>query len=252
MLSITHSKGKNRIDKISVDMDILRQKTPESEPHHQLIHYETDDVGKTVAGALTDINEGCYTDAQGKTVEQIRWECSCLQKKCGACAMVIDGRPQLACGYALRDYRGRKPLQIEPLHKFPVVADLIVDRTVMHEALCRMKLWTDDDMRVKDKNSDYAYAASKCLQCGCCLEVCPNYCAGEPFGGAAAFVPAARMMTSLHGDELLEMKLRYGKQVYSGCGKSLACMNICPAGIDAESLLVKSNAVLLRRRKNDE
>ena len=37
----------------------------------------------------------------------------------------------------------------------------------------------------------------------------------------------------------------YRKNVYNGCGKSLACRDICPAKIDMEKLLVKSNAAAL-------
>ena len=44
-----------------------------------------------------------------------------------------------------------------------------------------------------------------------------------------------------------ELRKKYQKHVYGGCGKSLACRNICPAGIDIERLLVNSNAVSLWR-----
>ena len=46
---------------------------------------------------------------------------------------------------------------------------------------------------------------------------------------------------------------RYRRLVYEGCGKSLACKDICPAGIDVERLMVASSAAavwkgLFRRR----
>ena len=37
----------------------------------------------------------------------------------------------------------------------------------------------------------------------------------------------------------------YKKHIYEGCGKSLACRNICPANIDMDRLLVNSNAITL-------
>ncbi|MDR2795780.1 MAG: fumarate reductase iron-sulfur subunit, partial [Spirochaetaceae bacterium] len=33
----------------------------------------------------------------------MNWECSCLQKKCGACAMLINNTPALACDTKLHN-----------------------------------------------------------------------------------------------------------------------------------------------------
>ena len=40
----------------------------------------------------------------------------------------------------------------------------------------------------------------------------------------------------------------YNEHIYKGCGKSLACKDICPAGIDMDKLLSKSNAVAVWKR----
>ena len=87
--------------------------------------YETEDPAETVANALTRINE--RLEAAGE--RPIRWEHSCLQKKCGACAMVINGRPGLACDARLSEYG--ETIRLEPLRKFPRVEDLMVDRSVL-------------------------------------------------------------------------------------------------------------------------
>ena len=33
----------------------------------------------------------------GRKVAPVVWECNCLEEVCGACAMVINGRPRPAC-----------------------------------------------------------------------------------------------------------------------------------------------------------
>lgn len=61
-------------------------------------------------------------------------------KMCGACAMVINGVPRLACSAFLRDIKGDE-LTLEPLSKFPVIDDLIVDRSIIESNLHRARAY---------------------------------------------------------------------------------------------------------------
>ena len=245
---------------MEIRLDILRRKSPADKPYLQKIPYRCEDRAATVAAALSDIcSKDGVRDMNGEEVGRIRWECSCLQKKCGACAMVIDGVPRLACGARLSEFEKKGYVRIEPLRKFPPVADLVVDRQPIFDALTKMKVWAETDIRPHADTDDgginkanencvqTAYEASRCLQCGCCLEVCPNFFAGEGarFFGMSAAVPASRLIEQLPPSERRELAKAYRKGVYEGCGKSLACRDICPAGIDIERLLVNSNAAVV-------
>ena len=236
---------------MKIVFDILRRETPEGEPFRQKISYETKDERETVATALTRINDAAQSgagicDTEGNRVTPVRWEAGCLQKKCGACAMVINGRPRLACDAFLKEFKKGK-VTLEPLSKFPVVADLLVDRSIMRENLKILQVWSSEAVSVKEKRVADAYDASSCLQCGCCLEVCPNFFAGGDFLGAAGFVPNARLLLEASKEERSRVKAAYEKHIHAGCGKSLACENICPAGIDIRRLLSRSNALALWR-----
>ena len=242
---------------------VLRQKSSSSESYWQSIPFETEDENVTVAYALDQLNRMEHlTDIEGKEVSlPIRWECSCLQKKCGACAMVINGRPRLACDTGLKEFCKKKrgehagclyEMRLEPLHKFPVVSDLIVDRSILFENLRIMQTWVPGSGKVTEKCSDEVYEASRCLQCGCCLEVCPNFYPGGDFFGTAAFIPATRLLTALSAEEQRNIREQYEKHVYAGCGKSLACQDVCPAGIDVDHLLSSSNKIAVWRRRHQD
>lgn len=242
-------------DKAVLDMRlrILRRKSPHDKPYWQEIDYHIQDFRATVASALAEINEaGDYRDAKGRIVEPIRWECSCLQKKCGACAMIIDGRPRLACDSRLMDYSRKKIIAIEPFRKFPVIADLIVDRSILYDNLRRLEAWSEEDMKVTDKNMEKTHEASRCLQCGCCLEVCPNFSFDGDFFGMAGVVPAARLLLNMSDRDRARVRKLYDGHIYAGCGKSLSCKNICPQKIDSEQMLVNSNAIAVWRRGNNK
>jgi succinate dehydrogenase / fumarate reductase iron-sulfur subunit len=162
--------------------------------------------------------------------------------------MVIDGRPGLACDFFLQMHKSKKPIVLEPLHKFPVVRDLIVDRSVMRENLKKLQAWMETEASASDeRRGELMYDASRCLQCGCCLEVCPNFCAGETFFGAAGAVPVSRIIYASAKDDRTNSKRNYKEHFYQGCGKSLACMDICPAGIKMDRMLSNTNALAIWR-----
>ena len=161
--------------------------------------------------------------------------------------MRVNGVPRLACDTALKPLSGG-PIRLEPLKKFPVVADLIVDRQSLYDNLREMKGWLDREVGLNASAVDMAYDAARCLQCGCCLEVCPNFMPGQAFAGTAAMPPLARLIAELPRDKKRDLEKTYRKRFYEGCGKSLACRDICPAGIDIERLLVNSNAMAVWKR----
>jgi succinate dehydrogenase / fumarate reductase iron-sulfur subunit len=229
---------------------ILRLRKGEKESFWQTFSYEFDSEKETVATALTRLNEQeTLCDLDGNQTEKICWQCSCLQKKCGACAMRINGVPKLACDTKLTDAQ-ENIIQLEPLKKFPVVEDLMVDRSILFENLKQLKVWFEEETKAEDKKLEHIQEASRCLQCGCCLEVCPNFAPKGKFMGMAAGVPMTRLIMELPPSQKKEIYKNYRRHIYAGCGKSLSCKDICPAGIDTEHLLVKSNAMAVWGKKN--
>ena len=233
---------------MAIFIEILRTKNSDKQ-YFETFLYEPFGEGDTIATALKKLNEREeLKDVDGKAAEKIEWECSCLQKKCGSCAMVINGRPRLACDAKISEFKGK--VRVEPLKKFPVVCDLTVDRSILFANLKEMKSWVPDEKEAIINGKEIQYEASRCLQCGCCLEICPNFYSGGKFFGMAAGALTSRLISELPKGERDEIAKAYKKHFYAGCGKSLACKDICPAGIDTEKLLVNSNAVAIWKRKS--
>lgn len=160
--------------------------------------------------------------------------------------MVVNGYPCLACDKKIIDCRGDRVI-IEPLRKFPVICDLQTDRKAMEEMLIKHKVWLKGS--ASDKNDDTAFEASKCIRCGLCLEICPNYYPEGDFGGMAAMTSMSRLLAKGSSEQRIESSVHYRQAVYNGCGKSLACRDVCPAGVNIEGLLVKSNVVVIWKRR---
>ena len=231
---------------MEIQIDILRRENADAPPYMQSFLYEPEGRSDTVATALDALNRRpVLRDRHGNPAPPIQWECGCFQRKCGACAMVINGRPGLACDARLSAFRTGF-VWLEPLRKFPAVADLIVDRSIMWDNLRAARSWLEDP--AAGYGGSDAYEASRCLQCGCCLEVCPNFAPGEAFFGMAAAVPLSRLLREAAEPDRRDLSRSYRTHVYAGCGKSLSCAGICPAGIPIEGLLLHSNALAVWRR----
>ena len=229
-------------------LTILRRDRGKAVSYRQSFECETVSKSDTVASALTALNnEEPLLDIDGREARKIEWEQSCLQKKCGACAMVINGRPGLACDARIADLGSE--ITVEPLRKFPVICDLITDRSILRENLKTLRLWLREDSELPDKYRDIAYEASSCIQCGCCLEICPNFYTGGSFFGMAAVPVTTRLLTEMPKSVRKEIIKGYSGHVFAGCGKSLACKDVCPRHIDTEKLLVNSNAMAIWKKR---
>lgn len=221
---------------MKIEISIKRQPSPQEEAHIQQFIY-TGDGNLTIADWLTKINQ------EEARKDRIVWECGCMEKKCGACAMLINEYPSLACSVFLKDAAKRGKIKLEPLSKFPLVKDLIVDRSSMFEMLKEMKVWLDEKNSSKfNWDEQLQYQAGQCLQCGCCLEVCPNFLAGEDFAGAAAMAAVYKAVEQNTNDmHKNEMKEAYKKKFFNHCGQALSCKKVCPKNLALDEIQARMN-----------
>ena len=226
-----------------MNIRILRQKSRNEEPYWQDFLYDGD-RDQTVAGMLDELNyRDDLKDKEGNPAPRIQWECSCLQGMCGACAMVINGVPGLACEVFLRDLKGDR-IVLEPLRKFETITDLVVDRGIIQENLKKANAYIKEYKGTGAAEYEHMYLTGKCLKCGLCLEVCPNYRSGKVFYGAA-FANDCFLINARSRTQEKEIRQSYQEHFERGCSKSLSCMEVCPAGIPTLASISKMN----RRRK---
>ena len=223
---------------------ILRYDKKRKTQFWQSFFYETANKNVTISTMLRELNkQETLRDITGNQAEPIKWECSCLQKKCGACAMLINNMPDLACNITL-DEDSKGVIELAPLQKFPIVEDLIVDRRILFDNLREIQAWYDEDVHIVEENVETVFDASLCLQCGCCMEICICFVPGEEFKGPAAMVPMAGLLAALKDKQEPRIKEAYRKHIYNGCEKFYACHQICPAGIDIAHLMAHSDAAI--------
>jgi succinate dehydrogenase / fumarate reductase iron-sulfur subunit len=167
----------------SFDVRILRQDGP-GQPSYWERHRVEREPDMNVISVLQRIAAKAVT-MDGKRVSPVAWDCNCLEEICGACTMLINGRTRQACSALVDQLLQDRPHEVElqPLSKFPVVRDLVVDRARLFRALHRVQAWMPIDgyydMGPGPNRSqawqEATYPLSQCMSCGCCLEACPQY-----------------------------------------------------------------------------
>ena len=197
-----------------------------------------------VISSLMEIRRNPVT-ASGTSVEPPAWEAACLEEVCGTCTMNVNGKVRQACT-ALIDEVGVPDgdvleVVLEPMKKFPLVRDLIVDRAVMFKNLIKVRAWVPIDGSYDrgpapaqdDHIRKLRYDLSRCMSCGCCMEACPQYGERTEFVGAAAIGQA--LLFNLHpvGQSESAERLDYlaGPEGVINCGNAQNCVKVCPNGV---------------------
>ena len=187
---------------------------------------------------LRDIAERPVT-RDGHATTPVSYEANCLEEVCGACAMLINGVSRQACSTLVDSLE--QPIRIEPLTKFPVVRDLVVDRSIMFENLKRMKCWVPLDgtydlgpgPRMSQEEQESIYPLSRCISCCCCMEACPQFNEETGFVGAATIAQVRLFNTHPTGQGLKPERLAalMGDGGIQECGYAQNCVEVCPKDI---------------------
>ncbi|WP_026693728.1 succinate dehydrogenase iron-sulfur subunit [Peribacillus kribbensis] len=226
---------------------ITRQDNPDSAPYQVefVLPYRPN---MNVISALMEIRRN-PVQANGDKTAPITWDMNCLEEVCGACSMVINGKPRQACT-ALVDQL-EQPIRLEPMRTFPVIRDLQVDRSRMFDSLKKVKAWIPIDgtydlgpgPRMPERKRQWAYELSKCMTCGVCLEACPNvnsssdYIGPQPLSQVRLF--NAHPTGAMNAPERLNAIM--GDGGIASCGMSQNCVQSCPKGIPLTTSIAALN-----------
>lgn len=236
-----------------IKLRIRRQDGPEARPFWEpfTIGYRPN---MNVISCLMAIRQH-PVNARGERTAPVAWESSCLEEVCGACSMLINGRARQACT-ALVD-RLKQPIVLEPLSSFPVVRDLVVDRNAIFQTLKKVKAWLPVDgthalgpgPRYPEAVRQFRYELSKCITCGVCLEVCPNYNRDGRFIGPQPLTQVLYQNLhptgGLNEDERLDAIMEQDGIIR--CGQAQNCVQMCPKGIPITEAIAILNGATTRR-----
>ena len=216
-----------------------------SVPHWQT--YEIEEAhGMTLFIALTEIRE--------KLDPSLQFDFVCRAGICGSCAMVIDGKPGLACRTLTKNHGG--VITLAPLPFFELIGDLSVNTGKWMRAMSeRLAGWlhmidaAPDLTRIEaPMDPDLAekiYELDRCIECGCCVAACGTARMREDFVGAVGLNRIARFRLDprdARSDADFYDLIGDDDGVF-GCMSLLACHDVCP-----KNLPLATQIAFLRRK----
>jgi succinate dehydrogenase / fumarate reductase iron-sulfur subunit len=236
-----------------IRLKVLRQRDKNAEKSWESFELPYQE-NMNVISALMEVRKNPKT-VEGNKVDPPAWEAACLEEVCGTCTMNINGGIRQACT-ALIDEVGQLvgdtlEVTLEPMKKFPVVRDLVVDRSRMFDALIHLKAWVpidgSYDLGMAQPQDDgvrqLRYALSRCMTCGCCLEACPQVNEKTSFVGPSALGQA--LLFNLHpvGNTLNNERYEAlsDESGLTNCGNAQNCVKVCPKSVPLTRAIAQLN-----------
>lgn len=187
-----------------------------------------------------------------KGIDPIAFDHDCREGICGTCSLFINGRAHgpdddiTTCQLHMRKFKEGETITIEPWRggAFPVIKDLIVNRTAFEKILHSGGFVSVNTGGVPDGNAipisyddaEAAMDAAACIGCGACVATCKNssamlfvsakvsHLARLPQGKVEATRRARAMVSKM--DEL----------GFGNCTNTGACEVECPKGISIANI----------------
>ena len=255
-----------------INVRVRRQDGPGMEPYweHHKLAYEPE---LNVISLLQRIAAQAK-NTEGKRVSPVSWDCGCLEEVCGSCTMQINGRVRQSCSALVDRLLADNPEEVvlEPMSKFPVVRDLVVDRQRLFRGLERVKAWVPVDSyynmgsgeRQLRATQEQNYPLSQCMSCGCCADACPQYqkvevtrnpgesaeafeerkleAYDEAFVGPHAISQAMLFNNHPTGKALASerMDAMMGPGGIQACGNAQNCVAVCPKEIPLTTSIARA------------
>jgi succinate dehydrogenase / fumarate reductase iron-sulfur subunit len=180
---------------------------------------------------------------------------SCRSAVCGSCAMVINGRIDLACRTQVASFN-KNEIILEPLPNLEIIRDLVVDLTPFWAAYEKIKPWLvrtspDPEKEIpqteEERNRIDQYV--NCILCASCYGACPVLARNPGYAGPHALAKLERFVLDSRDERpyrALE-DVNDEKGVW-GCDTMLRCIDACPKDVRPTDAIVGLRKTLLKHK----
>lgn len=248
--------GGNSTDTMSLKLKIWRQKNAKDKGG--MVDYNLDGISPDMSFLeMLDILNNKLVTEKG---DQIAFDHDCREGICGMCSLMINGQahgPQAnttTCQLHMRKFKNGDEIVIEPWRAkaFPVVKDLMVDRTAMDQIMAAGGYVNVNTGNAPDGNSiligqneaELAMDAAACIGCGACVASCKN-------ASAMLFVSAKVSQLALLPQGQIEAETRALAMVekmdelgFGNCTNEAECEAQCPKGIKLDNIARMNRGVI--------
>ncbi len=233
---------------INITLKVWRQRGPKTKGAFESYKLDGVSTDSSFLEMLDMLNEQLLKERK----EPIVFDHDCREGICGMCSLYINGHPHgpdedvTTCQLHMRKFKDGEVVTIEPWrsHGFPVIRDLMVDRTAFDKIMQAGGYVSVNTGGVPDANSipipkviaDEAMDSASCIGCGACVAACKN-------GSAMLFVSAKVSQLAMLPQGKAEGARRAKAMVakmdqlgFGNCTNTGACEAECPKNISITNI----------------
>jgi succinate dehydrogenase / fumarate reductase iron-sulfur subunit len=211
----------------------------------EFVSYQANNVSEHMSflEMLDVVNE----DLIARGDDPIAFDSDCREGICGTCGFMINGvahgpnRATTVCQLHMRFFKDGDEIVLEPWRAsaFPVLKDLIVDRTALDRIIqaggyISASTGSAPDgnaLPVSKEHSDRAMDAAACIGCGACVAACPN---GSAMLFTSAKVGHLNLLPQGQPERYQRVRNMVAQQDAEGfghCSNHGECQAVCPKEI---------------------
>lgn len=184
--------------------------------------------------------------------EPVAFDHDCREGICGTCGMMINGQAHgplkatTTCQLHMRHFNDGDTILIEPFraNSFPVVKDLVVDRTAFDRIIQAGGYISVDTGQAPDGNvipiekdlASSAFDSAACIGCGACVAACPNTSAVLFTGAKVSHLTQLPQGNVESKRRVQRMVAQMNKEGFGNCSNISACEAECPKEISVANI----------------
>ncbi len=231
---------------MKIKLHVWRQAGPDAPGAFR--DYDVDDISPDMSFLeMLDVLNGRLTE-QGE--EPIVFDHDCREGICGACGMVINGKPHgpmrltTTCQLHMRSFGDGDEVWIEPFRAraFPVVKDLMIDRSALDRIIQSGGFISANTGGAQDANAmliskdtaDLAMDAAACIGCGACVAACPNASASLFTAAKISHLGLLPQGQPERWSRGQNMVVQMDEEGFGHCTNHFECEAACPKGISTD------------------
>jgi succinate dehydrogenase / fumarate reductase iron-sulfur subunit len=234
-------------EEITLHLKVWRQKGP-----NKTGNFETHTVKINTHMSFLEMLDVLNEQLIQQKKEPVAFEHDCREGICGACSLVINGRPHgpmqgtTTCQLHMRHFQDGESIYIEPYRAkaFPVIKDLVVDRSSFDRIIQAGGYISANTGGTPDGNAipiettvaKEAFEAAACIGCGACVAACPNASAMLFTSAKVSHLGLLPQGKPESNQRVLNMISQMDKEGFGLCSNVGACEAECPKGISLENI----------------
>lgn len=180
---------------------------------------------------------------------------SCRSAVCGSCAMVINGKIDLACRTQVAFFESNTII-LEPLPNMDIIKDLVVDMKLFWDMYERVQPWltrkTPDPEKELSQSEEERSRIDQfvnCILCASCYGGCPVVSRDPEYAGPAALAKLERFMLDSRDERgAAFLKTMNNEKGLWGCDTVLRCIDACPKDVRPTDAIIGLRRTLIKEK----